>query len=199
MVTEKELKIGDIARLTGISEQDVRTLVQTYDSLFTCRTIGPVRLFPPKTVRIVRELIELSGKGLSPDEIVGEIRSGRKPSPEEPAGEVDRTAVPLPPEVVIDLGVMQDTLARQERRIARLVDELKREQGLRVEEIGRLQKTVDDLQEQLRAQREQLGVVAEWVDYFDRRMDEATRPVLERVRRTVARKSDPGQPSGRSG
>ncbi|WP_250986169.1 hypothetical protein [Methanoculleus oceani] len=198
-MTEKELKIGDIARLTGISEQDVRTLVQTYDSLFTCRTIGPVRLFPPKTVRIVRELIELSGKGLSPDEIVGEIRSGRKPSPEEPAGEVDRTAVPLPPEVVIDLGVMQDTLARQERRIARLVDELKREQGLRVEEIGRLQKTVDDLQEQLRAQREQLGVVAEWVDYFDRRMDEATRPVLERVRRTVARKSDPGQPSGRSG
>lgn len=198
-MTEKELKIGDIARLTGISEQDVRTLVQTYDSLFTCRTIGPVRLFPPKTVRIVRELIELSGRGLSPDEIAQEVRSGRKPStPQEPAEELDRAAVPLPPGVVIDLGVMQDTLARQERRIARLVDELKREQELRAEEIGRLRKTVDDLQEQLRAQREQLGVVAEWVDYFDRRMDEATRPMLERVRRTVAKKSDPGQPSGRS-
>ena len=45
---EKELKIGDIAKLTGLSEQDVRALIQTYDSLFTSRTIGPVRLFPQK-------------------------------------------------------------------------------------------------------------------------------------------------------
>ena len=43
---EKELKIGDIAHLTGISEQDVRTLIRTYDNLFIYRTIGPVMLFP---------------------------------------------------------------------------------------------------------------------------------------------------------
>ncbi|WP_214019956.1 hypothetical protein [Methanoculleus sp.] len=199
-MTEKELKIGDIARLTGISEQDVRTLVQTYDSLFTYRTIGRVRLFPPKAVGTVHELIELSGRGLSPDEIGEEVKSGRKSAaPEEPAGEVGRTAVPLPPEVAIDLGVMRDTLARQERRIARLVEDLEREQELRIEEIGRLQKAVEDLQERLSGQQRELGVVAEWVDYFDRQMDEVTRPVLERVRRTVAKKNDPGQLSGRSG
>ncbi len=199
-MSEKELKIGDIAHLTGISEQEVRTLVQTYESLFTYRTIGPVRLFPPKAVRIVRELIELSGRGLVPEEIAEEVRSGKKSAAqEEPAKEVGRTAVPLPPEVVADFRVMQDTLARQERRIARLVEELEREQELRIEEFGRLQKTLDDLQERLSGQQEQLAVVAEWVDYFDRQMDEVTRPVLERVRRTVAKKNDPGQPSGRSG
>ncbi|MDK2988538.1 MAG: hypothetical protein PWR16_67 [Methanoculleus sp.] len=199
-MTEKELKIGDIAHLTGISEQEVRTLVQTYDTLFTYRTIGRVRLFPPKAVAIVRELIELSGRGLSAEEIGEEVKSGRKSAaPEEPAGKVVRSAAPLPPEVAIDMGVMRDTLARQERRIARLVEELEQEQKLRTEEFGRLQKAVDDLQERLSTQQEQLALVAEWVDYFDRQMDEVTRPALERFRRTVAKKSDPGQPSGRSG
>lgn len=199
-MTGKELKIGDIAHLTGISEQEVRTLVQTYDTLFTYRTIGRVRLFSPKAVKIVRELIELSGRGFSPDEIAEEVKSGRKSAAsEEPAVEVARNAAPLPPEVVIDIGVMRDTLARQERRIARLVEDLEREQQLRMEETGRLQKAIDDLQERLSAQQEQLALVAEWVDYFDRQMDEVTRPVLARFRRTVAKKNDPGQPSGRSG
>ncbi len=61
-MSEKELKIGDIAHLTGLTEQDVRRLIQTYESLFTYRTIGPVRLFPQRAVKIVRELAELSGK-----------------------------------------------------------------------------------------------------------------------------------------
>ncbi|KLK88521.1 hypothetical protein SZ63_05805 [Methanoculleus sediminis] len=199
-MNEKELKIGDIAHLTGLSEQDVRALIQTYDSLFTYRTIGRVRLFPQKAVKIVRELAELSGRGLSSDEIVEEVKSGRKSAaPEEPAEEIDRAAAPLPPEVVIELQVMRDTLARQERRIARLAEDLERERELRVEEAGRFRKAFDDLEERLSAQQEQIALVAEWVDYFDRQMDEVTRPVFERFRRTVAKKSDSDPLSGRSG
>lgn len=183
---EKELKIGDIAHLTGLSEQDVRALIQTYDSLFTYRTIGRVRLFPPKAATIVRELAELSGRGLSPDEIAREIRSGRDRAPvEEPAEGVDRTSAPLPPEVVIEFGVMRDTLARQERRIARLAEDLEREREMRIEETARLQKAIDDLQERF-------ALVAEWVDYFDQRMDEATRPVFERLRGTGVKKGRSG-------
>ncbi|MDD4568112.1 MAG: hypothetical protein PHU37_09435, partial [Methanoculleus chikugoensis] len=108
---EKELKIGDIAHLTGISEQDVRALIRTYDSLFTYRTIGRARLFPQKAVAIVRELADLSGRGLSPEEIADEVRSGKdRAPPEEPAEEIGRTAAPLPSEVVIEFGVMRDTL-----------------------------------------------------------------------------------------
>ena len=196
----KELKIGDIAHLTGISEQDVRALVRTYDSLFTYRTIGPVRLYPENAVGIVRELADLSGRGLAPHEIVEEVRSGRRSvAPEEPAEEVERAAAPLPPEVVIDLAVMRDMLARQERRIVRLADDLERERELRMAEVARLRETVDDLQERLRAQRGELTLVAEWVDYFDRRMDDLTRPVLERVRRAFGKENEPREPSGRSG
>ncbi|MCK9276627.1 MAG: hypothetical protein M0P22_00885 [Methanoculleus sp.] len=199
-MSEKELKICDIAHLTGISEQDVRTLVQTYNSLFTYRTIGPVRLFPQKAVRVVRELVELSGRGLTPEEITGEVRSGRRSAaPEEPAEEIDQTGVPLPPEVVLEIRVMQEMLARQERRIARLAGELEREQELRREETGQLQQALDRLQERLDAQQGELAVVAEWVAYFDQQMDEVSRPVLERVRRTFGKKNDPGQPAGRSG
>ncbi|WP_243669626.1 hypothetical protein [Methanoculleus chikugoensis] len=195
---EKELKIGDIAHLTGLSEQDVRALIRAYDSLFTYRTIGRARLFPQKAVAIVRELTELSGRGLSPEEIADEVRSGKdRAPPEEPAEEIGRTAAPLPSEVVIEFGgVMRDTLARQERRIARLVEELEQERELRAEEGERFRKTVDDLEGRLSAQQEQLALVAEWVDYFDRQMDEVTRPVFERFRRTVAKKGGSGQSPG---
>lgn len=196
---EKELKIGDIANLTGLSEQDVRALIQTYDSLFTYRTIGPVRLFPQKATMIVRELADLSGRGLSPDEIAEEVRSGkRQAAPEEPAEEIGRAAAPLPPEVVIEFGVMRDTLARQERRIATLTEELEQEREERAREAERFQNAVNDLEDRLSAQQEHLALVAEWVNYFDRQMDEVTRPVFERFRRTAATKGDSGRSPGRS-
>ena len=146
-MSEKELKIGDIAHLTGLTEQEVRRLIQTYESLFTYRTIGPVRLFPQRAVKIVRELAELSGKGLSPDEITERLKSGKRPAApeEEAAEEAGPAAAPLPAEVVIDLGVMRDTLALQERRIARLSEELDRERQERASETAQLRRTIDDL------------------------------------------------------
>jgi DNA-binding transcriptional MerR regulator len=201
IMSEKELKIGDIAHLTGLTEQEVRRLIQTYESLFTYRMIGPVRLFPQRAVKIVRELAELSGKGLSPDEITEMVTSGKRPAApeEEAAEEAEPAAAPLPSEVVIDLGVMRDTLALQERRIARLSEELDRERRERASETAQLRRTIDDLEERLSEQKRHLALVAEWVDYFDRQVDEITRPLLERLRRRVTKKSDPGQPVNRSG
>lgn len=200
-MSEKELKIGDIAHLTGLTEQEVRRLIQTYESLFTYRMIGPVRLFPQRAVKIVRELAELSGKGLSPDEITERLKSGKRPAApeEEAAEEAEPAAAPLPAEVVIDLGVMRDTLALQERRIARLSEELDRERRERASETAQLRRTIDDLEERLSEQKRHLALVAEWVDYFDRQVDEITRPLLERLRRRVTKKSDPGQSVNRSG
>ena len=200
-MSEKELKIGDIAHLTGLTEQEVRRLIQTYESLFTYRMIGPVRLVPQRAVKIVRELAELSGKGLSPDEITEMVTSGKRPAApeEEAAEEAEPAAAPLPSEVVIDLGVMRDTLALQERRIARLSEELDRERRERASETAQLRRTIDDLEERLSEQKRHLALVAEWVDYFDRQVDEITRPLLERLRRRVTKKSDPGQPVNRSG
>ncbi|WOX57931.1 hypothetical protein [Methanoculleus receptaculi] len=200
-MSEKELKIGDIAHLTGLTEQEVRRLIQTYESLFTYRMIGPVRLFPQRAVKIVRELAELSGKGLSPDEITERLKSGKRPAApeEEAAEEAEPAAAPLPAEVVIDLGVMRDTLALQERRIARLSEELDRERQERASETAQLRRTIDDLEERLSEQKRHLALVAEWVDYFDRQVDEITRPLLERLRRRVTKKSDPGQSVNRSG
>ena len=194
---KKELKIGDLAHLTGISEQDVRVLVKTYDSLFTYRTIGPVKIFPEGAVQIILDLIDLSGRGLTPEEITTVARSGGKPGiPEEPAEGVGRTGVLLPPEVVIDLPVIQDTLAWQERQIASLGDALKQEQEARREEAARLCQTIERLQEQLDRQQEQLALVAEWVDYFDLQMDEVTRPVLERIRRALGKGNGSGEQGG---
>lgn len=176
-----ELKIGDIAEITGVPEREIRVLVQTYEDLFSYRTIGPVRIFPERAVQIVREIIDLSGEGLTTDEIIEAVHSGGAPtSPREP--EADRPAPSLPPGVAFDLRMMQETLARQERRIAHLTAELERER----EEVDRLRQAIDDLQEQF-------AIVAEWVDYFDLQMDEATLPALERIRRALLGRGGPGR------
>ena len=95
-ITRKELKIAEIAQITGVSEKDIRALIRTYDSLFTYRTIGPVRIFPESAVRVVRNLIELSGKGLTPEEIVREVRTGDPPADsEEPVAAIGRRAPAL--------------------------------------------------------------------------------------------------------
>jgi DNA-binding transcriptional MerR regulator len=190
----KELKIGDLAHLTGISEQDVRALVRTYDSLFTYRTIGPVKLFSEGAVQIIQDLIDLSGRGLTPEEITEVILGYEKSeTPEEPTEEVDRTGIQLPPEMVIDLPVLQDTLAWQGRQITRLAEDLTREQEARREETARLCQTIENLQDQLERQQEQLDLVAEWVDYFDLQMDEVTRPVIERIRRALGKENKPAE------
>lgn len=111
-----------------------------------------MKLFPPKAVDIVRELIELSGKDLTPEEVAEEIRSGKKPEPQgEPAEAIERAAAPLPPEVVFEIRAMQETLARQERQIARLVAELEQEREERREEAAKLQERLDAQQRSLRS------------------------------------------------
>ncbi|MEG3056358.1 MAG: hypothetical protein RQM90_09900 [Methanoculleus sp.] len=50
--------------------------------------------------------------------------------------------------------------------------------------MDRLRQAIDDLQEQF-------AIVAEWVDYFDLQMDEATLPALERIRRALWRRGGP--------
>lgn len=183
-MNERELKIGEIAQLTGRPEREIRALIQAHESLFSCRTIGPVRIFPGSAVRIVREVIELSEKGLTPEEVIREIRSAG--APEGSAADTDRTGIQLPPGALIEIRVLQETLARQERQIARLTADLEREREERREEAGRLRQTIDCLQEQV-------AVVAEWVDYFDLRMDEITLPALDRVRRVLGREDGPGR------
>ncbi len=187
-MSERELKIGDIAHITGISEQDLRALIRAYDSLFTCRTIGSVRLFPEKAVATVREILELSEKGLAPEKIAEVVSTGkRSAAPEEPAKGIDRSGPLVLPAVVLDIPVIQDTLARQERRITRLAEELERERELRKEEVALLQEAVGRLQRDLARQQEQGAVIAEWVAYFDRQMDEVSRPAFERIRRAFER------------
>ncbi len=140
---EKELKIDDIAQLTGLSVEGVRHLVREYDDLFSYRTLGRVKLFSQRAVKTVQNLKELAGKGLAPDEVRNEVRAGKIPQP--PAGgaeESDGTDAlgrsSSPPEIVIEFRTMQDALAHQHRQIARLTDDLAQERAV---ERGRYRRT----------------------------------------------------------
>ncbi len=172
---EKELKIDDIAHLTGLSVEEVRHLVREYDDLFSYRMIGKAKLFPQKAVKTVQNLKELSDKGLAPGEVRDEVRAGKIPQPSpDGAEEIPEFAPPgvqLPPEIVIEFRTMQDAIAHQHRQIARLTDDLEQERAAMREENAVLLRTIDGLSERLDKQQQKLGVVAEWVEYFDSRVD----------------------------
>lgn len=172
---EKELKIDDIAHLTGLSVEEVRHLVREYDDLFSYRMIGKAKLFPQKAVKIIQNLKELSGKGLAPDEVRTEVRAGK--NPQAPAGSTEEAVEPmppgvqLPPEIVIEFRAMQDAIAHQHRQIARLTGDLAQERAATQDEVASLLQVIERLTERLNKQEQKLGVISEWVDYFDLRVD----------------------------
>jgi len=175
---EKELKIDDIAQITGIPAEEVRRIIGAYDGLFTYRTIGRVKLFPHTAVRTVQDLAALTARGLAQDEVLEEYRSEGTPRA-APTG-AEEPGVRLPPEVVVDLQVMRDALAQQQRQMTRLFDELERERERSAEAIDRLN-------ERLEHQQRQLDVVSDWVEYFDAQVDEMNRPLLEKIRQALRR------------
>ncbi|MDN7026069.1 hypothetical protein FGU65_14465 [Methanoculleus sp. FWC-SCC1] len=172
---EKELKIDDIAHLTGLSVEEVRHLVREYDDLFSYRMIGKAKLFPQKAVKIIQNLKELSGKGLAPDEVRTEVRAGKVS--QAPAGGAEETVEPmppgvqLPPEIVVEFRMMQDAIAHQHRQIARLTGDLAQERAATQDEVASLLQVIDRLTERLNKQEQKLGVIADWVEYFDARVD----------------------------
>ncbi len=190
---EKELKIDDIAQLTGLSVEEVRHFVREYDDLFSYRMIGKAKLFPQKAVKVIQNLKELSDKGLAPDEVRGEVRTGKTPQPSPDSAEENpeftSPGVRLPPEIVIEFRTMQDAVAHQHRQIARLTDDLEQERAAMQEEIVSLLRTIDGLTERLDKQQQKLGVIAEWVDYFDSRVDTMdeilSRRFLEKIKASL--------------
>ncbi|RXE55592.1 hypothetical protein ABH15_04820 [Methanoculleus taiwanensis] len=186
---EKGLKVDELAQLTGLSIDEIRRLTREYDDLFSYRTIGKVKIFTERAVKTVQELREFAGKGLLPDEIREEIHAGKRPETggtAEPEELREAVGIQLPPEIVIDLRTMQDALAHQQRQITRLTDHLERERAARETDSAGLLTVIDRMGDRLDRQEQKLAVIAEWVEYFEARVDATdalvSRTLLDRIR-----------------
>ncbi|NYT06473.1 MAG: MerR family transcriptional regulator [Methanomicrobiales archaeon] len=79
-MTEETIKIGDIARMTGLSEKEVRAYVQEYEDLLHYRQLGRIRLYTPAAAETIAAIARLDAEGHDRDAIVQEVggKKGRK-------------------------------------------------------------------------------------------------------------------------
>lgn len=75
------LRIGELARRTGVSPELLRAWEQRYGLLQPSRSDGGFRLYPDRDERRVRRMTALIAKGLSAAEAAKEVLSGAEPDP----------------------------------------------------------------------------------------------------------------------
>ena len=80
--TDGGLRIGELARRTGVSPDLLRAWEQRYDLLHPARSPGGFRLYSRDDEARIRRMTELIGQGLSAAEAARQARTAPEPPPE---------------------------------------------------------------------------------------------------------------------
>jgi DNA-binding transcriptional MerR regulator len=83
--TEAELRIGELARRTGVATELLRAWERRYGLLSPERTASGYRLYSAADVRRVGRMRELLAEGLSAAEAARQVLAERSPDPDAPA------------------------------------------------------------------------------------------------------------------
>lgn len=74
---EKRLKAADIAKISGLSENEIRTVTEEFHDIVPCRKLGRVNLYEQNAVSKISDIVRMKNQGFSKDEIYE--KSGKKP------------------------------------------------------------------------------------------------------------------------
>ncbi|UUX91212.1 hypothetical protein [Methanoplanus endosymbiosus] len=74
---EKPLKAADIAKISGLSEKEIKSVTEEYHEIVPCRKFGRVNLYEENAVSKITEIVRMKNEGKSRDEIYAD--SGRRP------------------------------------------------------------------------------------------------------------------------
>jgi DNA-binding transcriptional MerR regulator len=88
--TDGGLRIGELARRTGVSPDLLRAWEQRYGLLRPARSSGGFRLYSRDDEDRVRRMTELIGQGLSAAEAARQARIAPEPSPQSPVSDIGR-------------------------------------------------------------------------------------------------------------
>jgi DNA-binding transcriptional MerR regulator len=88
--TDGGLRIGELARRTGVSPDLLRAWEQRYGLLRPARSPGGFRLYSRDDEDRVRRMTELIGQGLSAAEAARQARIAPEPSPQSPVSDIGR-------------------------------------------------------------------------------------------------------------
>lgn len=86
--TDGGLRIGELARRTGVSPDLLRAWEQRYDLLRPARSPGGFRLYSRDDEARIRRMTELIGQGLSAAEAARQARTAPEPPPGSPVSDI---------------------------------------------------------------------------------------------------------------
>jgi DNA-binding transcriptional MerR regulator len=86
--TDGDLRIGELARRTGVSQNLLRAWEQRYGLLRPARSPGGFRLYSRADEVRIRRMTELIGQGLSAAEAARQARTAPEPPPRSPVSDI---------------------------------------------------------------------------------------------------------------
>ncbi len=188
---DKPLKINDIARETGISEEEARDIARRYPKEIPSKRLGRIKVFPEQAIDAVRRIAEkegtvtagseksdkIPGRGREQTGVKGrgDSRLGTIAQQREDERRRERAAAPGPSSSPRPQGVphhLIENVALQEKQIQRIFARLEESEKTRLATAAALEERLGLLERQVAALEEQNRITDEWIQYVDARLDE---------------------------
>jgi len=190
-MTDKPLKAPDIAKIAGVSENEMKRISEEYKTVIPSRVFGRVKLYEQKAADIVGKIStmeaagkatgdiikELGGKAVSKstrEKIEDKIRKNQTPGSRGkkqggPAEDINQnrknTAGVTSRKKEDETAFLELKLNRLTNRVEQLEKQLLSEKTAREEERKEYQKNIAEISENLEA-------TGKWIDYFDKKTDD---------------------------
>ncbi|WP_048148725.1 hypothetical protein [Methanolacinia paynteri] len=181
-MTDKPLKAPDIAEIAGVSAGEMKRIAEEYKVVIPSRVFGRVKLYEQKAAGIVEKISSMEAAGKTTADIIRELggKAAAK-STKEKTGEKIRKKQSAPAGNNTPSGKTPASRPSRGKEDETAFIELK---------LNRLTNRVEQLEKQLLAERaerneerkEYLRIIAEitentdatgeWVDYFDKKIDD---------------------------
>ena len=188
---DKPLKIADIARETGISEDEARDIARRYPKEIPSKRLGRIKVFPEQAIGAVRRIVEKEGavtagaekSDKNPD--LGREHTGARGKGDSRLGAIaqqrederrrERVSAPGAATSPRPQGAphhLIEKVALQEKQIQRIFARLEESEKTRLATAAALDERIDLLERQVAALAEQNRITDQWIRYVDARLDE---------------------------
>jgi len=187
---DKKLKIADIARETGISEEEARAIARSHPKEIPSKRLGRIKIFPEEAIDAVRRIAEKEGPipaGAEKTEIAargreqaggkgkGDSRLGAIAHQREEERRSERASATGPSPSLRHQGAphhLIEKVALQEKQIQRIFARLEESEKNRLATMDALEERIGLLERQVMALGEQNRITDEWIAYVNTRLDE---------------------------
>lgn len=185
---DKPLKAQDIAKIAGISGNDMKRIAEYYDQVIPSRILGRVKLYEQKAAGVVENISSMEKAGKAPADIIRELggkivkkstkeRTDEKIRKERSAGNREKKQT-VPTESITPAPAGGGTVRRNEDKTAflelkldKLTNRVEKLETLLQAETDARKREKEEFRKIIREISENIDATAKWVDYFDRTLD----------------------------